>query len=156
MKDSPRKLWILGAGRFGSMAAQRLGKKFPEASFTIVDNREDKLEKFKKEPGFTVLEENALSFLSKAALSSEVWIVPAVPVHVAFEWFCARLGQMGRVERLKVPQAVDSQVPNPYRVPSGTVYASFATFLCPDNCSEPENICTSTGKPRPGNVAKLA
>ncbi|HIJ69047.1 MAG TPA: hypothetical protein HPP57_06055, partial [Deltaproteobacteria bacterium] len=50
---------------------------------------------------------------------------------------------------------VDSKLPNPIRVPSGTLYASFATFLCPDYCSEPEEICTHTGKERPGNLYEV-
>lgn len=149
----PRKFWILGAGRFGYMAAQRLGRRHPDSSFTVIDTREEKLTRIREELGFTVHTENALSFLTKTALPEDVWIVPAVPIHVAFQWFIARLRAVGQeVHILSVPEAVDQQIPNPYRAPGGTVYSSFATFLCPDNCSEPEGICTSTGKPRLGNL----
>jgi hypothetical protein len=57
-----------------------------------------------------------------------------------------------RLAQVPVPECVDDRVPNPYRTPAGTVYASFATFLCPDACNEPDEICTSTGKARPGNL----
>lgn len=152
MKDFPQKLWILGAGRFGTIAAKRLSQRFPDSSFTLVDARPDKLKRFENEPGFSVRTEDAIGFLSKASFSKDVWIVPAVPVHVVFEWFCARLGEIGRVQRLKVPEVVDAQVPNPYRAQTGTLYTSFATFLCPDNCPEPEKVCTSTGRARQGNL----
>jgi len=85
-------------------------------------------------------------------LAESQWIVPAVPVHVACLWIMKRLGGEGDVQPLEVPAAVDEQVPNPYRVATGAVYASFATFRCPDACSEPEDLCTHTGQPRPGNL----
>jgi hypothetical protein len=37
-------------------------------------------------------------------------------------------------------------------VPSGTLYASYATFRCPDACNEPDELCTHTRQPRPGNL----
>ena len=79
-------------------------------------------------------------------------MVPSVPVHVAFEWVLNELGRPGTSRRLPVPEEVGSQVPNPLRAPSGALYASFATFVCPDYCSEPDEICTHTGKERPGNL----
>jgi hypothetical protein len=47
---------------------------------------------------------------------------------------------------------VETQIPNPYLAPSGSLCASFATFICPDTCNEPDDICTHTKGPRPGNL----
>lgn len=148
----PREIRILGAGRFGYMAAQRLSRRYPDTSFLVIDIREDKLSRIRNELGVSVRLEDAITFLAKAPLPDDVWIVPAVPVHVAYQWLLARLGGVGKVHALPVPEIVDRQTPNPYRAASGTVYTSFAAFLCPDACNEPEKICTFTGKARQGNL----
>ena len=149
----PREIWILGAGRFGQLAAHRLSRRHPNASFTVIDVREEKLNRIREELGFAVHAKEVIPFLlARASLPDDVWIIPAVPIHVAYQWLLARLSTKGQAHSLHVPEAVDRQVPNPYRVPSGTVYSSFATFICPDGCNEPEEMCTSTGKPRLGNL----
>jgi hypothetical protein len=57
------------------------------------------------------------------------------------------------IEQIDVPSEIDSKVPNPYRMNSRTLYTSFATFVCPDVCNEPDDLCTHTGKPRPGDLS---
>ena len=151
----PRSVRILGAGKFGRLAARRLARSGTGADFLVVDDREDRLEMVRDETGLPVLRQDAVEFLSRTPLDDDVWIVPAVPVHAAFLWFLSELGREGNVTRLPVPEAVDAQVPNPYRVPSGTVYASFATFRCPDSCNEPDERCTHTRLPRPGNLFEV-
>lgn len=148
------ELWILGAGRFGRLAARRLARRFPHVALTVVDLRPEKLDCIREELGgrIALREQDALSFLTEIEHMKDNWIIPAVPVHVAFQWLLNRLRQIGYAEGIPVPEPVDYQVPNPYRVASGTVYTSYATFRCPDNCSEPHETCTFTGKPRPGNL----
>ncbi len=148
----PKWFWILGAGHFGRIAAERLKKRFPDARFLLIDNREEKLRSAEKDFGIPVHREEAQSFMGRNVLPDDVWIVPAIPVHVAFKWISGELKKLGRVNLLPVPEAVDAQVPNPFRVPDGTLYASYATFICPDVCNESGQICTHTGKPRPGNL----
>jgi hypothetical protein len=151
---SPKEIWVLGAGRFGRLAVQRLGKKYSDAHLTVIDVREDELLPLRDEFHVSTCTEDAISRLSRSSFSDEAWIVPAVPVHVAFLWLLGELGKIGRAERLPVPSTVDARVPNPFRL-DGTLYASFATFICPDSCNEPDNICTHTRKPRPGNLFEL-
>ncbi len=146
----PESIWILGAGHFGRLAAQRLTRRFPHTDFTVVDLREDRLEKVSRELNVRCLWKDSIGHITENPLPEGLWIVPAVPVHVAFLWLTHRLGEEGPVVRLPVPATVDEQVPNPMRVPSGTVYASYATFICPDACSEPDDICSHTRKPRLG------
>jgi len=85
------------------------------------------------------------------------WVIPAVPIHVAFEWLfnTLRKDENLEVERLNVPEEADKQVPNPFRMSRETLYASFADFVCPDNCSEPADICTKTKEPRKGNLYEV-
>ena len=61
---------------------------------------------------------------------------------------------MKKVENIPVPRSVDSQLPNPYRPDNQKLYVSFARFKCPDNCSEPNGICSYTRKARLGTLYK--
>lgn len=146
----PETVWILGAGRFGRLAAERLKKKYPQADLLVVDRRSEKLQPLREGPAFSTHVGEAVPFLA-VELPDNVWIVPAIPVHVAFQWILLELGRRGRVSGLPTPDEVDALVPNPLRR-GGTLYASYATFICPDACSEPEEICTHTGGPRRGNL----
>jgi hypothetical protein len=148
----PRSVWILGAGRFGRLAAERLTRRFKDAEFLVIDERSDRLAALTGELGVKTAEADAIPYLSSRPLDDTLWIVPAVPVHAAFLWLLHGTALSSRAVSLAVPASVDSQVPNPYRVPDGTVYASYATFICPDACSEPEERCTHTGEPRLGNL----
>jgi hypothetical protein len=154
----PRNIWVLGAGRFGELAVKRLTGRLPDADIAVIDLRRDKLDKIIREystPRMTPLEADGLAHMNRDDLSEDLWVVPAIPKHVAFQWFLNRLNQFGKALTLPVPIELDGQVPNPYRVPEGTVYASHATFLCPDACSEPEDICTHTKQPRPTNLFEI-
>ena len=147
----PGAVWILGAGRFGRLAAERLKKRHPQADLLVVDRRAEKLEPLRGDPALSTHAGEAVSFLADEPFPGDVWIVPAIPVHVAYQWIMLELGRRGRVSGEPVPEAVDALVPNPLRR-GGTLYASYATFICPDACSEPEEVCTHTGGPRRGNL----
>ncbi len=148
----PEEMFILGAGRFGYIAAKRLSRLHPEARFTVVDDEEEQLDRIHKDFGLPVCVHEAASFLGIADVDERAWIIPAVPIHLAFEWLKDKLNGKGRSHSIPVPLAVDGQIPNPLRTPGGTVYSSFATFQCPDGCNEPDAICTQTGKPRQGEL----
>lgn len=148
----PHSIWILGAGRFGRLAAERLSKRYRDADLLVIDRCSDRLISLAEQFGTRASVEDAVDFLSREELREDLWIVPAIPVHAAFQWLLRRAGVLPRAESVPVPESVDPQVPNPFRVPDGTVYASYATFLCPDACSEPEELCTVTQQPRTANL----
>jgi hypothetical protein len=151
----PREIRILGAGRFGRIAAERLKRRFPDSVLSVADKEAEKVESIGRELGIRGEIVDSVRSITESPVSEDIWIIPAVPVHVGFEWVLRGLGRIGEVQRLSVSEDVDSQVPNPIRSPSGTLYASFATFICPDHCSEPDEICTHTGKARPGNLYEV-
>ena len=70
-----------------------------------------------------------------------------MPVHLLYEWLTGRPPDGKKAERIPVPG--DLPVPNPFPGTNGDLYVSFATFLCPDDCPEPEGTCTVTGEERP-------
>lgn len=148
----PADLLILGAGKFGRIAATRIHQRYPQAALLVVDESAEKLGQLTASQAIPTRAMDALTFLAETQIDPERWIIPAVPVHVAYWWVQATLARTASVRRLPVPAVVDAQVPNPLRVPSGTVYASYATFRCPDSCSEPAELCTHTKQPRLGNL----
>jgi hypothetical protein len=150
--DSAPNIWILGAGHFGRIAARRLARRYPQASLLVVDSRREKLLDLAASPGLATYAEDAMEFLKRQALTADQWIIPAIPVHVALLWLLQALEPDGRGKIVPVPADADALVPNPYRVPSGTLYASYATFRCPDACNEPDELCTHTRQPRLGNL----
>jgi hypothetical protein len=151
----PRKIRILGAGRFGRIAAERLKRRFPGSSLRVIDKAVDKVEAIRRELQIYGEVADSLQSIAGSALSEDAWIIPAIPVHVGFEWVLHAMARIGEIRRLPVPEDVASQVPNPVRSPSGALYSGFATFICADNCSEPDEICTHTGKPRLGNLYEV-
>jgi hypothetical protein len=151
----PRLIRVLGAGRFGRLAAERLSRRFPDALLSITDRDAARVDEITNGLGIPGEVEECIQSISRIEQPDDLWLIPAVPVHVGFEWAINELNRVAEVRRLPVPGEVDSKLPNPIRVPSGTLYASFATFLCPDYCSEPEEICTHTGKQRPGHLYEV-
>ncbi len=150
-----KTVWILGAGQFGEIAGVRLRLKYPEADIIIVDRDNAALREVEAVASATVLGEG-VAYLAQhlEACGPPDWIVPAIPVHVAFEWISLRLGATCRVEKLKIPESVTQNLGHVVRGQGGCVYTSQADFTCPGNCPEPADLCFVTGKPRPVDLHK--
>ncbi len=82
------------------------------------------------------------------------WVVPAVPVHLAWEWCRLTLG-INRLKTCPLPEDIDGCLPHPMRGTDHQIYVSHADFLCSPNCSEPDERCTVTGKPRKKDMFRL-
>lgn len=137
---------IIGCGRFGSRAAEKLLKTNPHSKIIVVDKDQEAIEKISHLPVETAVSDGLLyldKFLS-GGLKAD-YIIPAVPFHLAFEWILSQLKTSG-VKRTKIPDITG--LPNPLMGPTGDLYTSFADFLCPEDCSEPLH-CTVTGEHRP-------
>jgi hypothetical protein len=131
-------------------AAEALRKRSPETRITVVDSDKNAL-KEAGDLGFETAPMDAISFLllNEKRMAPEDWIVPAVPIHVAYEWVRQKLRREAAFTELAVPEEVVAALPNPSRGEQGQVFATNAEFTCPDDCPEPEEICTVTGQPRP-------
>ena len=151
MEKTPHSYWIIGAGRFGTRAAKTLYKKYPESALTLVDQDQAALDHMGDFPSERVCQEGA-AYLD-VHLDSGLepgWIIPAVPIHLAFEWLRLKMWNHGGMELLPVPVEIERLLPNPLKGPNGQLFASYADFVCPNNCREPFDRCTFTGKPRKG------
>jgi hypothetical protein len=159
-------VWIIGAGRFGSLAVNRLSGQHGDWKFLLVDPVKERLIRLKGThitsnltcgvpPDVTVEHADGIRFLYDhlTPRTRVSWIIPCLPVHLAWEWCALKLGP-DRLVRTPLSSGVDDLLPNPFHGENGDVYASNADFLCPDNCLEPEELCTVTGHPRKKDMFK--
>ncbi len=148
-----KEIWIIGAGRFGRMAADRITGN---PHLVLVDLDGEKLQAAKGPQRTLVKSDGAfylLEHLQPVVGKIPDWIVPAVPIHLAAEWLLLQKDQ--NLQRMPLPAELDSVLPNPLRVTNGNIFVSHADFLCPDDCPEPLHTCTFTGKPRKQNMFEL-
>ncbi len=148
-----KKIWIIGMGRFGKLAFKRLSQKMNNHWFVLVDPDGKNFTGLKNNE--TVITDG-VKFLYENLFSenSPDWIIPALPVHLAAMWIMKKLGPY-KVEKKEIPRDFGNMLPNSIYGENKDVYVSHATFLCPDNCPEPRDICTVTGEKRKENMFEL-
>jgi TrkA-N domain len=141
--------WIIGGGKFGLKAAQELGKAKASVQITIVEKARKVCRQISM-PGYRTVCMDGIQYLDRHLISAHDpgWIVPAIPLHVAYEWIRAKLTVRNAVLRIPVPAELAGELPHPIRGATGRLYMSIADFKCPDHCPEPSKICVHTGKPR--------
>jgi len=143
---------LLGAGRFGRLALQRLAWQDPAAGFLMVDTSSLALTEARAlaNHGVQWVEAEAITFLAENLREDAPWdwIIPMVPVHVAVTWL--RRGPLAGCgwEAAAVPDAVAHLAPQAIPGGPGELYLSRATHLCPDDCPEPDTTCPVSGESR--------
>ncbi len=158
LKRDIKQIIVVGCGKFGMKAVERLTVRLQNTQFLVIDSKAEKLEHLSHRfPQVKTVLQDGAEYLLDADINSESWVVPAVPAHLAAEWLIVKAGTSGKfnLSRGKIPEEVVKNVPNPMEGAGGDLYCSFATFFCPDNCSEPEEICTYTKEPRKGNLFEV-
>jgi len=146
MNGNPHVYLIIGCGRFGSRAANKLLQKDFHSKIVVVDKNKKALQKVSRLPIETVISDGIFylsQFLSEGRKAD--YIIPAVPLHFAFEFILFQLKPLGG-KRRKVPTL--SGLPNFMMGKTGDLYTSLANFLCSEDCPEPIRYCTATGKRR--------
>lgn len=138
---------VAGAGHFGARACRELRARHPHWRIVVADLDPSRLEplvsektEVRRADAVELLEE----FLEKETLR---WVIPAVPFHLVHAWIMRVLSRCREVKRVSIP--TDLEVPNPLPGAQGDLYTSYATFRCPEHCSEPRGRCTVTGERRP-------
>jgi hypothetical protein len=150
-----KTIWIIGAGKFGLMAVERLEKLNPDCHLVIVDPIEEQLVKAKGSNRSLEHSDGVLYLTGNLHhQKNSDWIIPALPVHLFAEWIISRLKPDG-LERIRIPKSAMGYFPNFFEGKNGDVYVSHADFMCPDDCPEPGNICYFTGKKRNRNMFEL-
>ncbi|MCF6249395.1 MAG: potassium transporter [Desulfobacula sp.] len=146
-----QNIWLIGAGKFGRLAAKRLEHKF---KILMIDSNEDRLSK-KDSLSITYVLQDGIQFLEQNLLPNAdvAWIIPCLPVHLAWEWCRRKLGAILIPHAL--PAELETLLPNPLPGKNTDIYVSHADFLCPDNCNEPDIYCTRTKQPRKQDMHAL-
>ena len=149
-----KQILILGAGKFGRQAVAKLTRN-ERSRVTVVDSDSTRCAAVAGE-GVDILCEEGISHLADSLENPEPpdWIIPAIPTHVAFEWLRTTLPEGVHLEVFPVPGPVRARIPNPMAGDAEQVYASYADFICPDDCPEPADTCSYTGQPRKGILFK--
>lgn len=142
----PLSYLIIGCGRFGSRAAVKLFQKDPRSKIIVVDKSKKALQKISRLPVETVVDDG-VSYLDQSFLKVQKidYIIPAAPLHLAFEFILSQLKPLG-AKKNRIPPI--SGLPNPVIGKTGDLYTSLANFLCSEDCPEPARYCTATGKRR--------
>jgi hypothetical protein len=148
-------IWIIGAGGFGMRAVTALSRRHKNLKILLVDRDCEKLDTARG-LDCTLVDSDGVDYLKTHLKPGNLplWIVPAVPVHLAWEWCRKKLGTEA-VSSVAISSDIDGQLPNPMHGANGDIYVSHADFICPVNCSEPDDICTVTRKPRKQEMFKL-
>jgi len=150
-----KSIWILGAGRFGLKAAKVLSRKNKKAEVTVIEKNSELCKKIEMY-NFKTVCMDGIEYLDKSLKGIDYpdWIISAIPLHVAYEWVRLKIKGSYILKIIPVPEGVIMSLPNVFKGKRREIYMSIADFICPDNCPEPDDICTHTGKPRPFSLYK--
>jgi len=137
-----KRVLVLGGGRFGCIAVQRLG---PRVALVVEPEPSPELKAF----GAPLLVGDGITAAAEILEQDQApyWLVPALPRHFLMEWLMLSLKD--RSPRLaEIPR---ESLPKAAMIHAGRNlewYLSLADFRCPDDCPEPAGICSHTGLPR--------
>lgn len=146
--------WVIGGGKFGQRGVTLLREKAPDSNIIMVE----------QQPvadlplGVVFVESDGVEWLVEQLVpgSDVAKIIPAIPVHLAVEWVKRKLLIEGRIiQPLEIPETLLHNFPNPIRLSSSKCVMSHADFICPENCAEPDTLCSYTLEPRPPSLYSL-
>jgi hypothetical protein len=151
--QNTNRFWIIGAGRFGRLAVERITRHFPEPSITVVDRRPVSF----PSQAITTVCADAIPWLAQVLVKDAPvdLLVPAIPEHVAAGWLSVHLENAFELKKIPIPDDWMARMPHAMRGKCGQAFVSHADFRCPDDCPEPKQRCTHTGKPRPVDLFRL-
>jgi hypothetical protein len=135
---------IIGFGKFGRIAFDRLKNLSTSGTFVIVDPQIS-VGEFSRDKQTQWIRESGPEFLLEHDQLHDMDIViPVAPFNVAAAFICA--ANRG-VRNAKIPKGLGEHFQNALLVDKSNLCVSYADFLCPDDCEEGET-CTVTGQIR--------
>lgn len=141
-----KQVLVLGGGRFGRIAVERLG---PKVALVVEPHPTPELRALGRE----ILASDGIKAAKDILDSprSPAWLVPALPLHFLMKWLFLCLADLN--PRLhEIPKKALPEVAMLHAGQDKEWYLSMADFVCPDDCPEPAEICTHTGQPREGQM----
>ena len=153
--DNKQTYIVLGCGHFGQGAVKAIKSLPSQPSVIAVDIDEEMLQTVEAQAD-QVHHADGVQYLKELSESeaASCWVVPALPLHLAFEWLL--LGLSTTAERMSVPQAFNPEgVLQQHRTQDGTLYCSLGDFTCPEDCPEPDEYCHITEEPRTAPLYRI-
>lgn len=151
MKTEPllrKTAWIIGGGRFGRRAVEALKKSDPNGNIIVVDK-----EPLRNLPSnVEVICADGIDWFTEHFVPDACVdkIIPALPLHLVADWVKKKLAnEHGAIRSEEILDEHLHRFPHPMRINPSRIVMSHADFICPSNCSEPDDICTYTQKKRP-------
>ena len=148
ISSSTESIWVIGCGKFGRRAVRLLHRAAPSATIVVVDRKP-----ISELPAdIETVCADGVGWLAEQQFSEPLVtkIIPVVPVHLAAEWLKLKLrADGGRLLSEEIPENLLQQLPHPIRVRPDKIVISHADFICPENCSEPDSLCSYTQQLRP-------
>lgn len=141
--SSTQSIWVIGGGKFGRRAVRLLHKGTPSATIIVVDNEPIS----DLPPDIEVVCGEGAEWLAEQSFSETLVtkIIPVIPVHLTAEWLKLKLEtDGGSLSSVEIPENILQQLPHPIRLRPDKIVISHADFICPENCSEPNTLCTYT------------
>jgi hypothetical protein len=135
---------ILGYGKFGRIALERVRRAFPGCETIIVESDATRTADLRAQDVQIHTMEAVAFLVSHPELQDDDIVIPMVPFHLAAAFL---LAVTPRCAETPLPEHITDLVPNPWPVRASTVCCSVADFLCPDDCPEGDR-CTVTGEAR--------
>jgi hypothetical protein len=144
-----KQVFVVGFGKFGKQAVERLSSRWGKFRLWIVDHSPEVLGHKDSLPGIGVLADGP-QFLTQYQdrIRDDDWIIPALPVHLAWKWLDLNLRALHRPRNVPPPKTFGSGLPYRQFFDQG-LFLSYASFLCPDNCPAPIGHCYKTKEKRP-------
>ena len=146
--SSTESIWIIGGGKFGRRAVRLLHKREPSAKIIVVDEKPCT----DLPAGIEFVCAEGVQWLAQQGLSESrvTKIIPVIPIHLAVDWLKVKLEASGGCLFSEViPENILQQLPHPIRIRPDKIVVSHADFICPENCSEPDTLCSYTHQLRP-------
>ncbi len=144
------QVFIIGFGKFGKLALAKGIHLWKKARIWIVDSKPEPFIQLEPVPfsGIRVLADGP-QFLTRFQdwIGDEDWIIPALPIHLAWKWLALNIKPSKDLRALVPPQSLGLGLPF-HQVSDQGLYLSYADFMCPDNCPAPKHHCFKTHKKR--------
>ncbi len=148
ISSSTESIWVIGCGKFGRRAVRLLHRATPSATIVVVDRKAIS----ELPTDIETVCADGVGWLAEQRVSDSLvtQIIPVIPVHLAAEWLKMKLtSDGGIISSEEIPESLLQQLPHPIRLGPDKVVLSHADFICPENCSEPDTLCSYTQQLRP-------
>lgn len=152
-----KQVFIVGFGKFGKLALTHGGPRWGKARIWIIDSRPEAFKDLNVIPssGIKVLADGPRFLtLFQNWIGDEDLIIPALPIHLAWNWLLLNLINPKRHRSIKPPKSLGAGLPF-NQISRNGLFLSYADFLCPENCPAPLHYCFKTKEKRAVPLWKL-